>query len=240
MKKLKFTLVILVIFILGIFIGQDYEQYKLEKSHERERKAMINVVVAQRDLNEGEIIDKTSAAFRGIPEKYKTSYSVLPKDFKDVLDGMILNRDLKSGDPILEIFVKPENSANTGEVISSPGLIIAQGHPINIEDEEKIEKTENKDKQWHHDFFQKHVTRLTPLTANKLLFMSDGWNKDLVLRENDKIHKTIDDHGSNEYTLDQIGNDSAIVHYRSEFSHHSFGDNKTTIDEGSFEINYQE
>ena len=119
---------------------------------------------------------------------------------------------------------------------------------LSLEDQIKIENTENKNQSWVSDFFERNLNKLIRLDENKILFMSNGWvgiNSengwmiDFVLGANDKFRKTPDDHGSTEYQLINIGDESVTIRYKSEFYHSSFGDNKKSIDEGTIEINYK-
>jgi hypothetical protein len=128
-------------------------------------------------------------------------------------------------------------------------LIEAQGRVLSKSDFPKIEKTENKSKDAESKFFNTHLKKLIRLDQDKIIFSTDGrigigtdngWTTDFILGLNDKFRPTMDDHGSTEYQLVNIGDKSITIHYKSEFNHSSFGKNKITIDEGTFEAAYKE
>lgn len=144
--------------------------------------------------------------------------------------------------------------------IKAEDLIEPQGQVLTRDDYEKhiakIEKTENKYVKEETALFNENIKKLIKMEQDKVLFMcveqeygytkrfgidtTNGWTCDFIIGLNDKFKGPLDDHGSTEYQLINIGTDSVTVKYKSEFHHGSFGENKTTIDEGAVEIQYRE
>jgi hypothetical protein len=128
---------------------------------------------------------------------------------------------------------------------------VVSGRVLTTSDYEPVivEKTESKSKQEQSVFFETHLVKLTKLDQDKILFRTDGrigmntengWTTDFIIGENDKFRMPPDDHGSTVYQLESLGDESITVHYKSDFNHSSFGDNRQTIDEGTFEVEYRQ
>jgi hypothetical protein len=137
-------------------------------------------------------------------------------------------------------------------------LIETDGHVVTKEDYEEVvvERTENKHSIDQSNLFEENLYKLIQINHGKVLFMcneqqygypkrfgintDNGWTCDFIISKHDRFRGPLDDHGSIEYQLMNIGDESIILRYKSEFNHNSFGNNKLTIDEGTVEVKYRQ
>ncbi len=80
------------------YISTEVASYKA--NFDAERKA-VPVVVAEVDLNVGDVVSTTNASVREIPKSYVTGDSVAPNDFSSILEGRQIVHPVRRGDPIL-------------------------------------------------------------------------------------------------------------------------------------------
>lgn len=107
----KVTILLLVGAILaggaGWFLTRDHidtEVAQYQASFDQKRQA-IQVVVASRDLNVGDMVNTKSAQIRKIPAAYVHRDAVSPRSFAARLDGRPLIHPVRAGEPILPIHV---------------------------------------------------------------------------------------------------------------------------------------
>lgn len=91
---------------LAAFGARGYlsEQLAIERERLLPRQAMVQVVVAKRDLAAGEQVDADSMAIREIPLEYAPSGALTPERFEAVA-GAILAQPLRAGEPLQQAFV---------------------------------------------------------------------------------------------------------------------------------------
>lgn len=152
--------------------------------------------------------------------------------------------------PIIFIFVFC-SIIQAEELIEADGVVV-----MTKKDMVKIEKSDNRNLKEETKLFNENIKKLVKVEENKILFMcveqeygykkrfvmktENGWTCDFILGLNEKFRGPLDNHGSTEYQLINIGTESVTIKYKSEFDHRSFGENKKTVDEGSVEVKYRE
>ncbi|MDX1518565.1 MAG: hypothetical protein R3318_00480 [Gammaproteobacteria bacterium] len=131
-----------------------------------------------------------------------------------------------------------------GHVISPDSIILKESTESK---EPSVERSVNKNAESIRKFVNHHLKRLERLDDDNVLFMfnsiyfvktENGFKSEFVLAVNDKFGN-MDDHGHTEVQLLEINEDSVRLGYKSEFDHRSFANDKITIDEGTFELNYR-
>ncbi len=139
----------------------------------------------------------------------------------------------------------------SGIATAEEELIEAEGRIIDITEYKgpEIEKTENKSKEARTEYFKTSLKKLIRFNEDKVIFSTDrhygvktdnGRTNDFILGVNGKFKSAPDNHSHTDYQLVHIGDKSVTIHYKSEFDHRSFGKNKISIDEGTFEVDYKE
>jgi len=71
------------------------------------KQAMVEVVVASRDLVKGDVLNGSTLAVRSLPADVVNTNAVKPGDF-DQIEGQVLTQNLASGRPLLRSFVARE------------------------------------------------------------------------------------------------------------------------------------
>jgi pilus assembly protein CpaB len=106
----KTTIVLLLCALLagagGWYISQNYISNEIttyKSSFEAEREA-VEVVVANRDLNVGDVVSGETASIRKIPKIYLPKDAILPSNFS-LVDGRQVVHSVNRGEPILPIYV---------------------------------------------------------------------------------------------------------------------------------------
>lgn len=84
------------------YIKQEVSSYKASFDAERET---VPVVVANIDLNVGDVITTENASIRDVPNTFVPSSAVAPEQFASVLEGRQLVHQVRAGDPILAVNV---------------------------------------------------------------------------------------------------------------------------------------
>ena len=87
---------------LAVFGARGYiaERLELEKARLAPKQAMVEVVVARRDLGRGELVAPENMAVREVPADYLPGSAVRPERFEQVV-GARLDQPMRSGEPLL-------------------------------------------------------------------------------------------------------------------------------------------
>jgi pilus assembly protein CpaB len=87
---------------LAVFGARGYiaERLEIEKARLAPKQAMVEVVVARRDLGRGELVAPENMAVREVPADYLPSTAVRPERFEHHV-GARLDQPMRSGEPLL-------------------------------------------------------------------------------------------------------------------------------------------
>ena len=87
---------------LAVFGARGYiaERLEVEKARLAPKQAMVEVVVARRDLGRGELVAPENMAVREVPADYLPSTAVRPERFEHHV-GARLDQPMRSGEPLL-------------------------------------------------------------------------------------------------------------------------------------------
>lgn len=87
---------------LAVFGARGYiaERLEVEKARLAPKQAMVEVVVARRDLDRGELVAPENMAVREVPADYLPSTAVRPQRFEHHV-GSRLDQPMRSGEPLL-------------------------------------------------------------------------------------------------------------------------------------------
>ncbi|MCM5572018.1 Flp pilus assembly protein CpaB [Burkholderiaceae bacterium FT117] len=91
--------------------GYIAERLAVERERLNPPRAMVEVVVAKRDLPPGAPVDADTMAVRSMPAEYAPGGSVRPDAFGQ-LEGMRLAQPMRSGEPLLPVAVEPARDGN--------------------------------------------------------------------------------------------------------------------------------
>ncbi|MBX3591976.1 MAG: Flp pilus assembly protein CpaB [Burkholderiaceae bacterium] len=87
---------------LAVFGARGYiaERLEVEKARLAPKQAMVEVVVARRDLGRGELVAPENMAVREVPADYLPGTAVRPERFEHLV-GARLDQPMRSGEPLL-------------------------------------------------------------------------------------------------------------------------------------------
>lgn len=84
------------------YINREIKTYK--SSYDAERQT-VPVVVAQKDLAVGDVVNTTNASVRQVPKVFVPADAISPNRFASTIEGRQIVHPVKKGDPILAISV---------------------------------------------------------------------------------------------------------------------------------------
>jgi hypothetical protein len=122
-------------------------------------------------------------------------------------------------------------------ILFSSGLICAEEPP-------QLVKTQNLDRQWLADFFDKQFVTVSKhddsvhIVSNRQL-VGENIHGDRVTELNLRIGGSfyiLDHHSTKKFTLKMITPEGITLAYHDEFDHRSFSVNKITQDDGTVEV----